>query len=153
GLVAVLDAYPSDCWRAEPDPDEGTALRALLAIAGHDPEQHPELVTRDAIVAFLRRGGSPLGSLPEQTLNGVIRVVTGTNRLVRGHHHARYDGALTHVRAALDHADGKLVPWHWTPYVGALEVVDAPFVHGELTGVAATALIAPELDARLDALD
>ncbi len=153
GLLAVLDAYPSDCWRAAPDPDAGAALRALLAIAGHDPEQHPELVTRDAIVDFLRRGGSPLGSLPEPTLNGVIRVVSDTNRLVRAHYHACYDGTLTHVRAALSHADGDLMPEHWTPYVGALEIIDVPFVHGELTGAAATAQIGPALAARLDALD
>lgn len=153
GLLAVLDAYPSDCWRAEPEPDAGAALRALLAVAGYDPQQHAELATREAIVAFLRAGGSPLGRLPEVTLDGVIRVVTATNRLVRNHYHARFDGALTHVRASLDHTDGKLAPERWRAYVEALDVVDVPFVHADLTGRAATRLIAPALEARLDAID
>ncbi len=153
GLLAVLDAYPSDCWRAEPEPDEAAALRALLAIAGYDPDQHQDLDTRAAIVEFLRRGDSALGSLPARTLDGVIRVVTGTNRLVRNHYHTRYDGMLTHVRAARDHTDGKLVPDLWAPYIDDLEVIDAPFVHAELPGVEATRQVAPALAARLAALE
>ena len=42
GLLALLDAYPSECWQAEPEPDPVAALRALLAIAGHDPQAHPQ---------------------------------------------------------------------------------------------------------------
>src|SRR5690606_20417754 len=33
GMLALLDAYPAECWRAEAEPDEKAALRALLAIA------------------------------------------------------------------------------------------------------------------------
>ncbi|KAG1312603.1 hypothetical protein G6F62_014232 [Rhizopus arrhizus] len=36
GELVLLDAYPSECWRTEPEPDPIAALRALLAIAGHD---------------------------------------------------------------------------------------------------------------------
>ncbi|MGH8087437.1 MAG: amino acid adenylation domain-containing protein, partial [Stenotrophomonas sp.] len=69
GALVLLDAYPSECWRAEPEPDPVAALRALLAIAGHDPDAHPELDSRARIVAFLRRGDSALGSLPEAVLD------------------------------------------------------------------------------------
>src|SRR5690606_7710621 len=87
GLAAMFDAYPADCWRAEPDPDPAAALRALLAIAGYDPTAHSELTSRADIVAFLRDGESPLAALPDMALDGVIRVVTETNRLVRTHYH------------------------------------------------------------------
>lgn len=149
GLLALLDAYPSDCWRAEPEPDEAAALRALLAIAGHDPEAHPELRDRAAVVAFLRRGGSPLGQLPGSVLDGVVRVVEGNNRLVRAHHHTRYDGPALHVRAALDHAGRDIRPEFWAPYVGRLEVIDIPALHAELPGAAATSRIAPLLAAAM----
>src|SRR5690606_38398687 len=104
GLVAVLDSYPADAWRDEPDPDPVAALRALLAIAGHDPNAHLDLDTREKVVAFLRATGTTLGALPGPVLDGIVRLVTDTNRLVRGHRHRPMQGRLTHIRAASDHA-------------------------------------------------
>lgn len=150
GLVAMLDSYPCDAWRDEPEPDPVAALRALLAIAGYDPEAHRDLDTREAVVAFLRRGDSALGALPEPVLDGVVRTVTGTNRLIRGHHHRRFGGTVTHFRAARDHKDRMLTPEMWAPYATRLEVIDLPFLHAEMTSAEATALIAPELSQRLD---
>ena len=153
GLMAMLDSYPADCWRAEPEPDETAALRALLAIAGYDPEEHPDLCSREAIVAFLRAGGSTLGGLPDAALDGVIRAVLDTNRLVREHHHRPFAGTTTHVRAALDHTDRPLRPALWAPYAACLDVVDVPFLHPQLTSPAAVELIAPALDARMVAAE
>ncbi|MHB0774558.1 amino acid adenylation domain-containing protein [Halomonas sp. WWR20] len=150
GLVALLDAYPAECWRAEPEPDPVAALRALLAIAGYDPQAHPELDTREKVVAFLRRGESTLGNLPEPTLDGVVRAVTGTNRLVCGHHHVLYDGPLLHLRAGRDHAERpQLQAQLWEPYASTVEAIELPFLHAEMTGRDAAARIAPLLSARL----
>lgn len=154
GVVAMLDSYPAECWRAEPEPDEAAALRALLAIAGYDPNAHPELTTRAAIIAFLRAGDSPLGNLPGTALDGVVRVVLDTNRLVRTHYHDRYDGTVTHVRAGLDHKERPdLVPELWLAHAAALDCIEVPFLHPQLTAPAASALIAPELDRRLAQYD
>lgn len=154
GVLALLDAYPAECWRAEPEPDAVDALRALLAIAGYDPDRYPELRSREAIVDFLRRGDSALGNLPGRVLDGVVRAVTDTNRLVRRHHHARYDGMLLHVRAGHDHADRpQLQSALWQAHAARVEAAELPFRHGELTGRDATAVIAPLLDARLAAFD
>ncbi|AHY58929.1 non-ribosomal peptide synthetase [Stenotrophomonas rhizophila] len=157
GELVLLDAYPSECWRAEPEPDPIAALRALLAIAGHDPDAHPELDSRARIMAFLRRGDSALGNLPEPVLDGVVRAVTGTNRLIRAHHHAPYRGVLSHVRAGRDHAARPYLQASlWAPYAATIEAIELPFVHAELTGRDAVAQIAPWLSARLqrsDALD
>ncbi|OMG59632.1 non-ribosomal peptide synthetase [Brevundimonas sp. ZS04] len=153
GLMAMLDSYPAECWRAEPDPDPVDAMRALLAIAGYDPTQYPDLRSRAAILAFLKAGDSALGGLPEAALDGVIRVVLDTNRLVREHHHKPFGGRTTHVRAALDHKERDLTPGLWRPYAADLDVVEVPFLHPQLTGPAATALIAPALDARMTAAE
>lgn len=149
GLVALLDAYPAECWRAEPEPDAAAALRALLAIAGHDPEAHPELDSRSAVVAFLRRGGTPLGRLPGPVLDAVVRLVTGTNRLIRAHHHRRYPGGILHIRAARDHAGREFHAGLWAPHAARVAAVDVPFLHAEMTTPAAAALIAPELAAQM----
>ncbi len=150
GLVALLDAYPADVWRAEPEPTPLQALRALLAIAGHDPEGHPELTTREAVIDFLREGDTALGHLPVRALEGVVRVVTDTNRLIREHHHRRFDGTLTHVRAANDHATKpQLQAERWVPYATGIDTLAYPLLHAEMTSEAATHLMAPALLQRM----
>ncbi|MCX8995983.1 amino acid adenylation domain-containing protein [Rhizobiaceae bacterium BDR2-2] len=153
GVVALLDSYPADCWRAEPEPSEVDALRALIVIAGHDPEKHPDLVTREAIFDFLRQGDSPLGNLPASALEGVVRVVPDTNRLVRGHFHSHYGGVLTHVLAALDHEGTDLRPELWLAYADGVDVIPVPFLHPQLTSARAVELIAPHLAERLRSFD
>ncbi|MBK0053231.1 non-ribosomal peptide synthetase [Stenotrophomonas sp. S39] len=150
GELVLLDAYPSECWRAEPEPDAMAALRALLAIAGHDPDAHPELDSRERILAFLRRGGSALGSLPDVVLDGVVRAVTGTNRLIREHQHRPFDGTLVHVRAGRDHqARPQLQSALWMAHARRVQALELPFLHAELTGRDAVAQLAPWLSARL----
>ncbi|MFG3450367.1 amino acid adenylation domain-containing protein [Stenotrophomonas sp. NPDC047960] len=154
GALVLLDAYPSECWRAEPEPDPVAALRALLAIAGYDPEGHPELDSRERIVAFLRRGDSALGNLPGHVLDGVVRAVTGTNRLIREHDHRHFDGTLVHVRAGNDHAlRPHLQSALWQAHASRVEAVPLPFLHAELTGRDAVAQLAPWLSARLQHWD
>src|SRR5690606_32361158 len=125
-----------ECWRAEPEPTATEALRSLLAIAGFNPDDYPQLQCRESIVGFLRQGGSPLGSLPEEVLDGVIRVVLDINRLVRAHYHEFYDGTL--LSRAL-----------WKPYAARVEVEEVPFLHPQLGGPEASARIARILDARM----
>ncbi|WP_245870212.1 amino acid adenylation domain-containing protein [Teichococcus rhizosphaerae] len=150
GTLALLDAYPADAWRAEAEPDAAALFRALLAIAGHDPAMHPELpMRREAVLAFLRQSGTPLGRLPEAVLDGVMRVMEGNNRLVRGHRHRAFDGALLHIRAARDHAGRALSPAMWAPYAATVEVAEVPALHGEMIGAAAVSRIAPLLRARM----
>ena len=146
GVVAMLDSYPADCWRAEPEPDEGAALKALIAIAGHDPDRLPSLaLNRKSVLAFLRASDSPLGLLPDAALDGVVRVVSGNSALVRGHFHRFYDGQVTYFRAALDHQGRDLRPEQWSPYVARIEVTDIASLHAFLTGPEASQAIAPVL--------
>ncbi|TCK23854.1 enterobactin synthetase component F [Ancylobacter aquaticus] len=154
GIVAMLDSYPCDVWRGEPDPGEAGALKALLAIAGHDPDRLPALaLNRASVLAFLRASDSPLGQLPDAALDGVVRVVAGNNRLVRGHFHRRYEGPVLHFRAALDHAGRDLSPAMWAPYAAAVEVIEVPSLHAHLTGPEAVQAIAPVLGKALVAAE
>lgn len=134
GSVALLDAYPSDRWRDMPEPAEGAALRALLLMAGDDPEQVAAAsLDRAAVRARLRGSGHPLGELEDDVLDGVERVVEANNRLVRGHRHSRFEGRVLHFSAALDHEGEDLDADLWLPY--AAEVVRIPIqaLHREMT--------------------
>ncbi|MFC3628004.1 amino acid adenylation domain-containing protein [Paracoccus angustae] len=150
GLVAALDSYPADVWRDQPEPDPVAALRALLAIAGHDPDAHRDLDTRPKVVAFLRAGDTALGALPEAVLDGVVRTVTDTNRLVRGHHHRPWPGTLTHIRAGLDHQNRDLRADLWRAHAARVKELSVPFLHPAMTSAEASALIAPMLAGRMD---
>jgi enterobactin synthetase component F len=57
------------------------------------------------------------------------------------------------VRAALDHAGTSLKSELWEPYAGRLDLVDVPFLHSQLSGPAASEAIAPQIDARMQAVE
>ncbi|MBU4612319.1 amino acid adenylation domain-containing protein [Achromobacter sp. GG226] len=150
GVLAMLDAYPSDCWRDRPEPPPDAVYKALLHIAGHDPASLPDVpLTRDGVIGFLRATGHPLGELPDARLAGVIHAVGHNNRLVRTHHHQHFAGRVLYFRAALDHVGEDLDPAYWAAYAESLDVHDIPSLHAHLTGEAATARIAPIVNAEL----
>lgn len=150
GIVALLDAYPSDVWRDQPEPTEADALGALLQIAGHsDATESPEERTRAGVIATLRRLGHPLGELSDDELTGVVRVVEQNARLVRRHRHDIFNGELTHFRAVLDHVDSGLSPSMWSPYAREVTTFDIETTHPRMvTGEAVrriAALLTPAL--------
>ncbi|WP_339109615.1 amino acid adenylation domain-containing protein [Thioclava sp. GXIMD4216] len=100
--LVLMDAYPSACWRDQPEPDDGTALRAILAIAGFDPEAHRHLETVAEVTGFLAARQHPLAQLPAAILAGVMRSVRATNRLVRDHHEPQVHCPTLHLAALRD---------------------------------------------------
>ncbi len=145
GLVALLDAYPADRWRSATDPTEATALKALLLIAGIGDETTTPL-TRADVQRRLRERQHPLGHFSDTALDGVLRVVTHNNRLVRRHEHRHFDGPVRHVRAALDHQGTDIHPDAWLPYVGTLLQHDLPVTHPGIPGQAVAARLAHLLE-------
>ncbi|WP_197526003.1 enterobactin synthase subunit F [Gemmatimonas aurantiaca] len=134
GVVALLDAYPADHWRLAPPPADGAALDALLLIAGIDPASFAQADRNlESVICLLRHTGHPLGTLSDDTLAGVLRVVESNNRLVRGHVQRRFDGTLLHLRAALDHGDGSYLATEWEPYAQTIDAHDIPSLHAHMT--------------------
>ncbi len=150
GLIAMLDAYPADCWRDAPEPDESAALDALLHIAGHGSEAlDGEPLTRVNVKQALRRLGHPLGELSDQWISGVVRVVERNARLVRVHEHRRFDGPILHFRAALDHEGTTFHPGLWAPYVERIEVIDIASTHPRMIQGEPLREVAAVIEARL----
>lgn len=132
GVVALLDAYPSECWRKQPEPDADAAIRALLAMSGHDPDDHPEIRGKAAILGFLRKRNAPMAALPAPVLDGVVRSVQETNRLVRIHSEPRFGGQILHVYAEAEHAGSVLTPDLWSPHIAGIEVLRLPCRHKDI---------------------
>ncbi|CAM5783557.1 non-ribosomal peptide synthetase [Castellaniella caeni] len=154
GSVILLDAYPCEVWHDRPAPGPDDLYKALLHIAGADPQALPsEQLNRAGVVAFLRAAGHPLGELSDAQLEAIFETVNHTNRLVRSHRHSAYDGAVLHVQAALDHGDSGLRPQAWLPHVDDLHTHAIATTHAALPGADAVRRMAPWLDADLCARD
>jgi len=147
--LALIDAYPSRIWRNEPEPDRGAALRALLAMAGLDPERHRDLDTAGPILALLARHGHPLASLPAPVTEGVIRSVMATNRLVRAHRERVFGGPLLHLAAVAEHRGTERQPGLWAAHADAIRPVALEFRHAQMVGEDAAPLVAAALRAAM----
>ena len=150
GVISFLDAYPSEIWRNQAEPEADTGLKALLYIAGYDPDLLPELaLTPATVIQFLRDSGHALGELSDQHLQGVLNAVELNNRLVRGHHHRVLSHPVLYFQAALDHQEDQLTPELWQPWVSQLHVEPVASLHAHLTGEVAMQHIVPALEQAL----
>lgn len=154
GVACLLDAYPGEAWRNRPEPGIDAAYKAILHIAGHDPDALTDVpLNRDGVVGFLRRSGHALGELTDRQLNGILDSVAWNNRMVRQHHHRRYEGELLYFRAALDHAGEDLHPDMWRPWAAKLAIHDIASLHAHLTGESAVSQFLPTLNTALNTAD
>ena len=151
GVVCMLDAYPADRWREEPEPTEADALRALMLIAGVDPDEDAANgLTRDAVRERLEAREHPLATLSDEGLDGVMRVVEGNARVVRLHRHGKFDGAVLHFRAGLDHGDEpELTGGLWKSYARVVEEHVVQALHPQMTGPRISGEVAEVLGVRL----
>lgn len=154
GVVCMLDAYPGEAWRERPEPAHDAAYKAIMHIAGHDPDTlDAGALNREGVVGFLRRSGHALGKLTDTQLDGILASVEHNNALVRQHEHRVYDGTLLYYRAALDHQGENLHPDMWRPWSAHMVTHDIDALHAHLTGDSATSQLLPTLDAALATAD
>ncbi len=154
GVVCLLDAYPSDAWRERPEPEHDAAYKAIMHIAGYDPDAlGPGKLNREGVTTFLRDSGHALGQLTDDQLGGILASVDHSNALVRKHHHRTYGGELLYFRAALDHQGETLHPDMWLPWTTRMQSHDIDSLHAHLTGEHAVAQLLPTLDRALTAAD
>ncbi|MEU6477527.1 amino acid adenylation domain-containing protein [Streptomyces sp. NPDC047017] len=150
-LLALLDAFPAEQWRERPAPEEGDALTAVLRMAGFDRAGER---TREDVLATLRRAGSPLAGLGEQTLSRIVDIVPNHARMMREHRHRAFDGDMVFFTAAAPRAEDWLEWAAWRPHVrGAVAAHDLDCTHPQLLGDPHLDTVASVLAARLKELD
>ncbi|MER7169832.1 amino acid adenylation domain-containing protein [Streptomyces mesophilus] len=150
-LLALLDAYPSDQWQDQAVPAEADALTALLRMAGYD---RGDELTREDVLATLRREGSALAGLTDHTLTAIVDIVINNARLMRAHRHRVFDGDVLFFTAAAPRAEDWLTRESWRPYVsGDLGNLDIDCLHPQLTQSRPLDEITDVLAARLKELD
>src|SRR5690606_36981856 len=154
GIVCMLDAYPSEAWRERPEPAHDAAYKAIMHIAGYDPDAlGAGKLNREGVIEFLRDSGHALGQLTDAQLGGILASVDHSNALVRKHEHHVYDGSLLYFRAALDHQGETLHPDMWQRWAAQIHVHDISSLHAHLTGEHAVTQLLPTLDQALTTAD
>ncbi|MEU1125063.1 amino acid adenylation domain-containing protein [Streptomyces sp. NPDC005899] len=150
-LLALLDAFPAEQWRARPAPEEGDALTAVLRMAGFERTGEQ---TRADVVATLRRAGSPLAGLSDLTLSRIVDIVPNHARLMREHEHDVFDGDLLFFTASAPRAEDWLTREAWRPHVsGDIVNHDVDCTHPQLLRSPFLDGITSVLAARLEELD
>jgi nonribosomal peptide synthetase DhbF len=153
GVVALLDAYPSEGLRRVAAPDEAEALGALLAMGGYD-ESILAGVPLDVpgVVAALRAEGSAMASLTSETLIAIKGTYTNTATILREFEHELYDGDVLFFRATVGVVDGDQAPGDWSPFVGGqITICDVECTHREMAQPEPLAEIGRHLRAALEA--
>ncbi|MGX6449346.1 alpha/beta fold hydrolase, partial [Patulibacter sp. S7RM1-6] len=153
GLVALLDAYPSDGLRRIEPPDEAEALSALLAMGGYGEEVlHGRPISVDVVVDALRAEGSAMASIDRGTLLAIKDTYVNTATILREYEHETYPGDVLFLRASEGVIDDDQTPQAWAPYLGGtLEVHDVACTHREMCGPEPLARIGALVAARLAA--
>ncbi|GAB09091.1 putative non-ribosomal peptide synthetase [Gordonia araii NBRC 100433] len=141
--VALLDAYPSECWADQPPATPAEVRRALLIMAG--AESDAALDTDDDVLAALRENHAALGSLTLDQVRSITDVVSHFAALMRAHRTAVIDGDAWHFAAA-ESAEDFLPALAWEPHVrGAVHYANLPVNHPGMVAPDSLAAVADAL--------
>jgi thioesterase domain-containing protein len=122
GMLALLDSAPEDDGEDLPA-EEGHELEALFGVDLGELNGVGRRGTSDHIrsaLEELRRQGSALGSLDEQTVQIMLRVFHNNARLMRGHKPGYFDGDVLHFTAADGQPADASASELWRPFVRGL---------------------------------
>ncbi|WHT22662.1 amino acid adenylation domain-containing protein [Crossiella sp. CA-258035] len=150
-LLAILDAYPTipvgDLEYAAPE----VVLGALLGALGFAEDSEPITVTQAR--KRLCQHGSPLGSLPEATLLGMVEVFANQGRLMRSFQPGVFRGDLRFFTATQGRDEDSPRLASWRPLIDG-EISDHPVdcTHVQLLQPEPLRQFAPVLTAALDEL-
>ncbi|GAB05185.1 non-ribosomal peptide synthetase [Gordonia amarae] len=143
-LLALMDAYPSELWAAQPPPSPEEVRRAFLIMAGID---EVDLASDDALLGALRKANTAFGGLSADRVRAIARVVAHFADLMRSHTTSTFDGDAILFRAT-ENAQDFLDPDAWRTHLGGeFRKIDFATAHPGMIRPAALGRIAAEVNA------
>ena len=116
-MLAIMDAYPMHFTPPFEVSEEQEALVALLALAGYEPEMNQE-VTQEYVIEQLKREGSAIASLSEETILRLKEVYKNSIRSLKEHKANVYTGdALFFKSTVVPEWIPNLNAESWSPYI------------------------------------
>ncbi|HWW04182.1 amino acid adenylation domain-containing protein [Collimonas sp.] len=149
-LLAMMDAYPSDIWQGQPEPQERDALLTLLDVIGASPlDADGQPLSHEAMLARFKQPDSTLATADETQLARLLKNALHGMLQYRQLQHQPYQGDLLFFHASRRTPEAP--DWlGWKPYVlGRMERVDVDSTHIGMSKPAPLAHIGRELARRL----
>lgn len=152
GLLAILDAYPHHKERKDqPSNISEESLVALLALGGYDPELVEGELTLRNVIHLLKKDGSALASLSDDTLKRLMKTYQNSIALLKQHHprstscdmHLFQSTIVPEWFEAIDIKD-------WQPYVGQISVYPVQCRHKDMCQPEPLKVIGKELQHLLE---
>lgn len=135
GVVALLDAYPSEAETGVDEPPLLDALSAVLAMAGLEDDEldgRPETV--GTLTEVLAERSSPMAGLEPSVLGALVRTYRNTAKVLREYRHDPYDGDVLFFHATRAGIGPDHDPHEWDRFIsGDLRVIDVDCTHREMT--------------------
>ncbi len=148
-LIALLDAYPAEVWQGKPLPTEVDAWIMMLDAAdAAEVNARATPPTASELLELVKQPGRSLAGFDEATLARMSEVALASMIAYRGARHPKLRAPVTFFRAA-ERGPAAPEPALWSPYVGALEVIDVPASHLQMCSPVALAAIAAVIAPRL----
>ncbi|EGO63957.1 non-ribosomal peptide synthetase [Acetonema longum] len=133
-LAVLFDAYPSTVLPYKA-PDEEKALIALLVLGGYDPASLGDKPLNQAsVLEILRRDGSALASLDEETVLNLKTVFANSVRILSEHRPEPFTGNILFFRSAsMPEWFEPICPETWKPYIrGRIEQYNIDCHHKDM---------------------
>ncbi|WP_211463300.1 non-ribosomal peptide synthetase [Collimonas silvisoli] len=149
-LLAMMDAYPSDIWQGQPEPQERDALLTLLDVIGASPlDADGQALSHEAMLARFKQPDSTLAGSDEAHLARLVKSALHGMLQYRDLRHQPYHGDLLFFHASRRTPEAP--DWlGWKPYVqGRMERIDIDSTHIGMSKPAPLAHIGRELARRL----
>ncbi|CDG83717.1 non-ribosomal peptide synthetase [Janthinobacterium agaricidamnosum] len=150
GMLAMMDAYPSDIWHGKPLPQRRDALLTLLDVIGASPlDADGQPLPEQAMLARFQQPDSTLAAAGQARIARLLDSALHGMLQYRELQHRPYHGDLLFFHAARRAPDAP--DWlGWRPYVhGRMERVDIDSTHIGMSRPAPLAHIGRELARRL----
>lgn len=149
-LLAMMDAYPSDIWQGQPEPQERDALLTLLDVIGASPlDADGRELSLEAMLARFKQPDSTLATSDEAHLARLVKNALHGMLQYRDLRHQPYHGDLLFFHASRRTPEAP--DWlGWKSYVhGRMERIDIDSTHIGMSKPAPLAHIGRELARRL----
>ncbi|PHV11873.1 non-ribosomal peptide synthetase [Chitinimonas sp. BJB300] len=133
-LLALMDAFPSECWQGKAAPTEREALVALLDVGGDKSvDDNGAPLSIEAILALLCQPGRPLAGFDSSRIANLSAVTLLTMQLFRTSRTQRFEGDLLLFVAKQKPAESPQ-PADWKPWIGGvIDSVEVDSTHSSMS--------------------
>ncbi|WP_083092408.1 amino acid adenylation domain-containing protein [Rothia nasimurium] len=150
GVVALLDAYPSEAETGVGEPPLEDAVSAVLAMSGLEDEVLAGDFTLAALQGALKEHASPMAGLPAEIIEALTLTYRNTAKILREYAHPALAADVLFFQATRAGVGPDHDPHEWDRFIkGSLTVYPIDCTHREMTQALPISTIAARIVAKV----